>query len=545
MTKLLLRSDDQDNVTTLYQVERHTRPKETTFRGWDPELLSLVPPRETSDRLWAIYVAHFESYYRILHIPSFEREYGRFWSSRDVQDGPLHFLAQLLGICAIACCFTDRDRKQHEDQVRTWIEAVRIWLLRLDPRTQMSLGVLQAQLLTLVAGDLHWIKIDRSWISSGILVRNAISAGLHREPRDFIRISPFHADLRRQLWYSILEYDLQASFAKGRMPSVREDEFDCQLPDSPYDLVRAILTRSLVTRSKICQEVNRINLTLDYEGVLGLDAKLRSLLQDTPAVDGKPNDLWKGTLLRIATQRATIALHAPFVARCLYDPKWSYSRARCLETATSILRDALYLRDRCPAGDLGPFAAIANICRCEIANSVFLICHELLARAVERRGLLSSAVAGAAASPETRAVVDLVERVSAAFTAVAKPDIVSQRTVAWMRLSTEFCRAATQNSPAAISTMRESIQKSIQEYRLSFPSQGHRTPGPQDVGELGGENMGIGFEGAADEDVRTPRVPTVFLCIDLTETSTSTCFWISAVSAGWSNSRGMSPVGNA
>jgi hypothetical protein len=523
MTKLLLKSEDHENVTTLYHVERHTRPKEATARGWDPELLSLVPTRETSDRLWAAYVENFESYYRILHLPSFENEYQRFWSSRDVQDGPPHFLAQLLGIYAIACCFTDGDRWHHEGQVRAWIDAVRMWLPRQDPRAQMSLGMLQAHLLMLAAGDLHWMKIDRSWISSGTLVRNAISAGLHREPRDFIRISPFHADLRRQIWYSILEYDLQAAFAKGRMPSVREDEFDCELPDSPDDPVRTILTRSLATRSKICQEVNKINLTLDYDGVLALDAKLRGLLHDTSTSGDEDNNLWKKTLFSIASQRAIIALHAPFVERCLYDPKWTYSRARCLETAISILSEALHLRDQCTPGYLGPFVAITNICRCEISNSVFLIGHELVVRAVEQRGLFPSAVAPAASrsgSHETQAVVELVERVLAAFTVVANPDIVSQRTVAWMRLSAELCRAVAQNGYATISTIRESIQKSIQEYRSSLPSQGQKTPGLQDTEDLGSEGFNIGFEGATDEDVRDHSHVHRILRIELINTST-------------------------
>ncbi|KAH8658499.1 hypothetical protein BX600DRAFT_439661 [Xylariales sp. PMI_506] len=504
-TKMLLQSDDQENVTTLYQVERRTRPKEATLRGWDPELLNLVPSRKISDRLWGLYAENFESYHRILHIPSFEREYEQFWNLRDVQGGSPHFLAQLLGICAIASCFEYADHFNHETRVRAWIETVRVWLLKQDPRAQMTLGMLQAHLLMLVAGDLHWIKIDRSWISSGILVRNAISAGLHREPRDFIRISPFHAELRRQLWYSILEYDLQASFAKGRMPSVREDEFDCDLPKAQDDSVWYILNRSLTTRRNICREVNSINLTLDYEGVLSLDAKLRSLL---PALSNKCGNKtsgdWKETLFRISSQRATIALHAPFVARCLHDPKWSYSRARCLETATAILSEALHLRDRCLPGEMGPFVAIANICRCEISNSVFLVTHDLLLRAVEQRGLatpdVSSVMAGLRPQ-DTLAVVELVEKVVAAFSVVAKPDIVSQRTAAWMRMSAEHCRAAAFNSHETISTISKSIQKSIHEYRLSLPIPRLHTSNTQYIGDVSSDSIGIDFEGAANEDV--------------------------------------------
>lgn len=535
MTTSLLKSVEDGEVHTLFEVERHTRPTVRAPAGMDPDLLSLLPPRPTTDRLWRTYIDNFESYYRILHVPTFEREYRYFWAT---QQGPRYFPAQLLCICAIASCFRDEDRLYQEAQIRMWIEAVRQWLFRADPRAQLSLGYLQAHLLMLVAGDVHWMKIDRSWISSGSLIRTAISAGLHREPRDFFRISPFHAEIRRRLWFSILEYDLLTSFAKGRTPTVRDDEYDCELPANTFDefisetsseiairqpqqagpgvyniggplkpQINIVLARYLPLRSRVCRAINSINLDVDYDEVLRLDVEIKEFLRETSQVGGEEVGSFKRTLSTILSQRSVIALHAPFVTRALHDPKWIYSRTRCLETARAILSEALSVLDRQyapassssssspvppttaptsttpvpPMGDSGPFATITNICRCEISNSVFLICHELLAQAVEQRGLaehhhsrsspplgpgpassLFRTAPGRWEPRDKEALVVLVERTSTALDRVSKSDLISQRTCAWVRLSAELCRAAAPNDEATIPAIKQAIRRGIQ-----------------------------------------------------------------------------------
>lgn len=505
MTTLLLKSAEDNDISTLLEVEHHTRPTVRAPSGMDPELLALVPPRPMADRLWRTYIENFESYYRILHVPTFEREYQHFWAT---QQGPRYFLAQLLGICSIASCFRDEDRLYQEARIRTWIETVRQWLFKSDPRAQLTLGFMQAHLLMLVAGDVHWMKIDRSWISSGSLIRNAISAGLHREPRDFFRISPFHAELRRKLWYSILEYDLLTSFAKGRVPAVREDEYDCELPANSFDELisetssedairqpqqggpgpyntggpvklqtNVIVAKFLPLRSRVCRAVNSIKLDIDYDEVLHLDAELKDFLRQTSPADSHEAGSFKQTLSTILSQRAIIALHAPFVTRALNDPKWIYSRTRCLETAHSILSQALSIFGNGSNGDdCGPFATITNICRCEISNSVFLICHELLAQAAEQRGLaensplvsgLSSQAPGRWELRDKERLVDLVEKTSSALDRVSKSDHVSQRTCAWVRLSAELCRATILNTESTITGMKEAIRRGIHAWKNS------------------------------------------------------------------------------
>lgn len=492
MTTMLLKSAEENDISTLLEVERHTRPRDPLPLELDPELLGLVPARRTTDILWRTFEEHFESYYRVLHVPTFEREYQHFWAT---QQGPRHFLPQLLSICAIASCFREEDRLHREGQVRMWIEAVRVWLFKADPRAQLTLGFLQAHLLMLVAGDVHWMKIDRSWISSGTLIRNAISAGLHREPRDFFRVSPFHAELRRRLWYSILEYDLLTCFAKGRIPSSRQDEYDCELPASTWDTaidgpekahISVVLARYLPLRSRVCQAVNSIKLELDYEEVLRLDAELKAFLREISHATDDRQTSFRRTLSMILSQRAVIALHAPFVTRALHDPKWAYSRTRCLETATSILSELLGLLDNSAIGDCGPFATINNICRCEVSNSVFLVCHEILAQAVEQRGLAEHfpPVVGFSRRwdvRDSRTLVELVERTAAAIERVSKSDLVSQRTCAWVRLSADLCRAAiAPTEDMTIPAMKEAIRRGIQAWRTNRQAQNTEHAGPVD-----------------------------------------------------------------
>lgn len=488
MTTILLHAADRDDhVSTLLEVERHTRPRYLVPSSvLDPELFRLVPARATADRLWRTYKQHFQSYYRVLHVPTFETEYKQFWAT---QQAPHGFLAQLLSICAIASSFRDEDRLRHEDQVRSWIEAVRLWLFKADPRAQLSLGLLQAHLLMLIAGDVHWMKIDRSWIASGILLRNAISAGLHREPKDFIRISHFQAELRRRLWYSILEYDLLTSFAKGRIPSISEDEYDCEPPvttepgiednvdeTQPEQRISSILAKHLALRTRVCRAVNMIKLKLDYNDVVRLDSDLKMFLREvsftSPARDGH----FERVLTRIISHRSIIALHAPFVTRALHDPKWSYSRTRCLETSGIVLSEALALLDYGPDGDCGPFATIVNICRCEISNSVFLICHELLAQTVEQHGLAEHvSVAGAVArkwEPNNMWLIELLEKTSGAMDKVSKPDLVSQRTCAWVKLSADLCRATTAPTlKEAIASIKTIIKRGTETWKSSRVSQ--------------------------------------------------------------------------
>ncbi len=500
---------EDDNVSALFRVERNTRPGETVpVQAHDPALRALLPSRADADRLVDTYLRLFQAYYRVVHTASFLRDYARLWDADPAVAGagPPTLLAQVLSMCATAMTIVP----VAGPSPATIIEAVRLHLFQQDPRLQMTLGHLQATLLMLVAGDVHWIKIDRSWIAAGMLVRNAVSAGLHREPADFSRVAPFYAEMRRSLWYAVLEYDLQTCFAKGRTPGVRDGDYDCRPPSAVPDAVLAedwagsdgqtaktkergvlpslpvCLARSLELRTRICGLVNGIQLDPDvYTRVLQLDAALRDFLADAAAaIAAAEPDRRNRVLLGILTRRPAIALHAPFVARSRHDPRYLYSRLVCVDHATAVLTEALSLLEGAQATASANFgiaaAAVAdpffamlnNVCRCEIANSVLLLAHELLTQAYERRRGRQPASALLQQQQQQhlqqQQYLRLVEDAACATAAVGKPDIVSQRTCAWMQLAVELARAAVAGDEAVTAaSMKEAIARSIEAYRAS------------------------------------------------------------------------------
>src|SRR5690606_932619 len=53
--------------------------RERKFRESDPDLEALLPSKEETDHLVNVYLDQFEQVHRILHIPSFRRDYAKFW----------------------------------------------------------------------------------------------------------------------------------------------------------------------------------------------------------------------------------------------------------------------------------------------------------------------------------------------------------------------------------------------------------------------------------------------------------------------------------
>ncbi|KAH8422895.1 fungal specific transcription factor domain-containing protein [Aspergillus melleus] len=58
--------------------------------------------------------------------------------------------------------------------------------------------------------------------------------GLHRDPSLCKSMSPYWAEIRRRLWATTLELDLQAALSLGTPVSISQSEYDCR-PPSKFD----------------------------------------------------------------------------------------------------------------------------------------------------------------------------------------------------------------------------------------------------------------------------------------------------------------------
>src|SRR6266516_2867709 len=189
----------------------------------DLNLLDLLPGRETVDRLVRLYFETFETAYRILHVPTFWREYEGFWENP--QAGKPSFTVTILLVMAVVNCVSSREQATYiGDSASTreaailWIESCDFWLQR-QSQKHLYLAIWQIRCLLLLAKMSNTVKKKRTWTAAGNLMRQAMSAGFHRDPSLLgAKVSVFDQEMRRRLWATIIELELQASIDRG-MPS--------------------------------------------------------------------------------------------------------------------------------------------------------------------------------------------------------------------------------------------------------------------------------------------------------------------------------------
>lgn len=95
-------------------------------------LVELVPPYQKTDRLVRLYLDTFDQTYKILHVPSFWKEYEDFWKSPETS--PARFVAVLLMVCATVYCMSnepltyDKEGSTARNQSVTWLMACDDWM---------------------------------------------------------------------------------------------------------------------------------------------------------------------------------------------------------------------------------------------------------------------------------------------------------------------------------------------------------------------------------------------------------------------------------
>ncbi|KAL4772582.1 fungal-specific transcription factor domain-containing protein [Aspergillus nidulans var. acristatus] len=347
---------------TLTFIEHRDQVKD----GMPSSLKEMLPPRSIADELLHLYLSTFETTYRILHIPSFLKEYEAYWAAPEAADAV--FVAKLLVLMATASCFissstTVNGKDTLHDVAVGWIFGVQKWIGSLFVRATAKFDILQIQCLLMIARQALAVDGDVVWLTSGSLIHTATIMGMHRDPARFGKMTPFWAEMRRRLWATILELELQASIDVGIPPSIDTDQYDCDLPsnlddsDLTEDLVEApvakertvltqcsfqsMLAQSFPLRVRIAKAVNSLRFTMAYDEALRLGENLIRFMNEalvpfpTPASDGTPS--FARSFMLFLFQRSLLILHRPFSLSISLSPKYSYSRKVCLESSLEML----------------------------------------------------------------------------------------------------------------------------------------------------------------------------------------------------------------
>src|SRR5690242_9712878 len=263
-----------------------------------PEALSSLPCKVTCDALVAGYLRTFEGIFRVLHVPSFLREYDGYWLG-EAQSRPSVQLKIML-VCAIGVPFyTGIDQPQLRVACAKWIQAAENWLAAPHAKSRLNMAGLQIQILVVLAKQVCNVEGDHIWILTGSLLRTAMYLGLHRDPSYFGKINTFHAEMRRRLWATVLELTAQSSMDTGMPPMISVQNYDTKPPSNVNDddlseeyesplnneplsactdcSLQIAIMESLPLRLEIIRLINNLRFDLPYSRCLELGSQLNEL----------------------------------------------------------------------------------------------------------------------------------------------------------------------------------------------------------------------------------------------------------------------------
>ncbi|EHK98620.1 putative Uncharacterized transcriptional regulatory protein [Glarea lozoyensis 74030] len=253
---------------------------------------SVMHKKHICDELLDCYLQTTELVYRILHVPTFRKEYDELWIAGRETQGT--FRVQLKLVLAIGAATYD-DKFSMRTSAIKWVYEAQTWLTRPEGKSHLDVGRLQTRILLLIAREIVDIGGDSTWILSGDLYRRAMNAGLHRDPSSLPTTTVFVTEMHRRLWNSILEICIQSSMTCGGPPLISLDDFNTQPPSNLDDdqlttnepipkpeeemsqvSIAIALRKTFPIRLAIAKFLNDLHSNGTYEETICLDKQFRA-----------------------------------------------------------------------------------------------------------------------------------------------------------------------------------------------------------------------------------------------------------------------------
>ncbi|KAH6608037.1 c6 zinc finger domain-containing [Trichoderma cornu-damae] len=360
--------------------KRRQEEREAAFEQPDAELEALLPTKEEADALISVYLDQFEQIHRIVHVPTFRKEYADYWKPGAKQRYAA-FTALVLSMMAVASCVHTHESLKFIGMMSNarhwaerWIGACDAWSAKQSQKHRRLIHYQVACLLYL-GKRVNTIKKKRFWTSSGMLIRDGIAVGLHREPSHMGgKITVYNQEMRRRIWATVQEFDMQASFDHGLPTLVSQLHFDTNPPrnldDEDFDentvalppskpakeytfsSFQNLARQSLPLRLELSRLLTGPLSEIDYDQVIRYTNDLTHEIDALPSWDMKPensgvtkkNPLIAYTLLHVQLRQYIIPLHQPYLKLRKQNSKYQYSEIIYYNAARDIvlLHDKLY-----------------------------------------------------------------------------------------------------------------------------------------------------------------------------------------------------------
>ncbi|KAM0450537.1 hypothetical protein ACHAO4_006517 [Trichoderma viride] len=332
-----------------------------------PLLANHLPPKGDTDALVAIYLNNFEQLHRIVHVPTFSREYMNFWTPGRTRYPTM--AAMILSMLAVSTSATPQIAGSspipavYRHMSEQWIAAVDDWL-RLQSSKHRKLVHYQVSCLIYIARRMHMVNKKRFWKDTGSLIQDAITDGLHRNPP--LTDTLFIREMKKRIWFTVRELELQNSFECSLLTLLHNIECDVEAPvnladedfddatvHSPIERLPNYYTESSYQFHSFRSWSLRLEISRrlfgsgafkipEYDEVLRYTHEITKAINDLPpwgicrAGDKRDPYLFLTfSMLEFQLKECLLAIHRPYIERD--DGKYSLSENICYQTSREIL----------------------------------------------------------------------------------------------------------------------------------------------------------------------------------------------------------------
>ncbi|KAI1249937.1 hypothetical protein MGN70_008387 [Eutypa lata] len=190
------------------------------------------------------------------------------------------------------------------------------------------------------------------WLLLGNLVQIAMRMGYHREASHFRNISIYEGEMRRRVWMTIYQIDLNVSTQLGMPRIIKDSTTDTleprNLSDSDFDANSTVLPPSrsdtdpmpmlfLIAKARIVSAFSIVSDLVtnprpySYAQVLKIDTTLNGAHANLP-------EPCRRIYIQLLYHKAQIILHQRYLVPSRDQTQYAYSRKTAIEAALQILR---------------------------------------------------------------------------------------------------------------------------------------------------------------------------------------------------------------
>ncbi|OGE51031.1 hypothetical protein PENARI_c015G03127 [Penicillium arizonense] len=337
------------------------------------EIMSALPSKYTTDLLVTRYFNCYDPATHILHGPTFQAQYNKHWE--DPSQTELVWIAMLFAMMRLAMLsyYTEGDeppefRGKSMDMAGGFRNSV-AQCLTLADYTKPHPYLIEALVFHLHGDFSQHRETDVSiWVLAGVITRLAMRSGYHRDSKMFPNITPFQGEIRRRVWSFVRQADLLFSFQVGLPSMIRSSDSDTELPSNLYDddfdedckelppsrpLSEPTPISYLIAKARLSYAFGRVIeqssaiSNTSYENVMEVDAELRQARDLIPPhLKIRPleecqldpcNLIMSRFAVKAVYDKAQCVLHRPYLARARENPRFTYSRRTCIDSAMDLL----------------------------------------------------------------------------------------------------------------------------------------------------------------------------------------------------------------